>query len=126
VSDFESRTLRRIDPDTLEVSTVLGVDSTEGLAAGPAELSLLSFPTGLSAQDDAHLLVAEFGSHVVRRVAVDDFGSAYVVGIAGLGGGLTDDPVPLADATLLEPDDAAAAGDDVVVLSDGAVWLARP
>jgi hypothetical protein len=35
-------------------------------------------------------------------------------------------PTPIEDATLLEPQDVAAAGDDLVIVSDGAVWLARP
>lgn len=35
-------------------------------------------------------------------------------------------PVPIAAATLLEPQDVALAGDSLVMVSDGAVWLARP
>ena len=42
------------------------------------------------------------------------------------GGLATGVPVPIADATLLEPQDVAVAGDALVVLSDAAVWVARP
>jgi DNA-binding beta-propeller fold protein YncE len=128
LADAESHTLRRIDPITGETTTALGTDSFPGVSDGPSATALLSTPLGVRASADGSLLfVAEAGSSLVRRVKLESLDSLFIVGRMDLAGGLgTQVPTPIEDATLLEPQDVAAAGDDLVIVSDGAVWLARP
>lgn len=128
LADAESHTLRRIDPSTGDTTTALGTDGFPGVSDGPPGTALLSTPLGVRASADGALLfVAEAGSSLVRRIKVESLDSLFIVGRTDLAGGLgTQVPTPIEDATLLEPQDVAAAGDDLVIVSDGAVWLARP
>lgn len=128
VADYESHTIRRVDLGTGEVTTLIGTDGLEGAVAGPASFAALSYPSGLCVSEDGgRLFVAEEGGSLVREVALADGTSRFVVGGTGVAGGLpTGVPVAIAEATLLEPQDVDVAGDRLVVLSDGAVWLVRP
>lgn len=123
VSDFEAHTIRALELATGEVTTAIGVDGFEGFIEGGAADALLASPSGLSSSaDGGAIFVAETGSHVVRRLAVGDHSSRFVVGRAGEGGGLaTGQAFSYAEATLLAPEDVAAFGLDLVVLSDHGV-----
>ncbi len=128
VSDFEAHTIRALDIETFEVTTVHGTDGFAGFAEGAAEFALLSGPSGLSASPDGSaIFVAETDSQVVRRISTDTHGSRFVVGKASLGSGQgTGRALSYEDATLLEPQDVATAAHadgvlDLVVLSDHGV-----
>ena len=123
VSDFEAHTIRALDMATLEVTTAIGEDAFEGFIEGPAQTALLSSPSGLaSSADGAAVFIAESGTHVVRRLLVEDHSSRFVVGQVGQGGGMaTGESLSYAEATLLAPEDVAAFGLDLVVLSDHGV-----
>lgn len=128
VADYQAHTIRRVALPGGETSTLLGTDGVAGAVGGPADFAALSSPTGLAASADGVLLwVTEEGGHVVREIVVADGSSRLLIGNGVAAGGLaTGVPVPIADATLLEPQDVAVAGDTLVVLSDAAVWVARP
>lgn len=128
VADYESHTIRRVELSTGATTTLLGTDGFEGAAAGPPEFAALSFPSGLSVSaDGARLFVTEEGGNLLREVTLADGSSRFVVGGSGTWGGLPSGlPVPIAEATLLEPQDVDVAGDGLVLLSDTAVWLVRP
>ena len=128
VSDFASHTIRALDIDTFEVTTVHGTDLIEGFAEGEAEFALLSGPSGLSAAPDGSaIFVAETDSQVVRRISTTTHSSRFVVGKASLGSGQgTGRPLPYDEATLLDPPDVATAAHadgvlDLIVLCDHGV-----
>lgn len=128
VADYGAHILRLVELATGEVSTLLGVDGFEGAAAGPAEFATLASPTGLALSGDgSRLFVAEETGHVLRELVLADGSSRFVAGQPGVAGGMaTGVPVPLAEATLLEPQDVGVLGDRLLVLSDSAVWLVSP
>ncbi|MBI1946434.1 MAG: hypothetical protein HYS27_12100 [Deltaproteobacteria bacterium] len=128
VADYEAHTIRRVALEDGTTTTLLGTDGVEGAVGGPADFAALSLPTGLTASADGTLLYGvEEGGHVLREIVIADGSSRLLVGDGVAAGGLpTGVPVPIADATLLEPQDVAVAGDALVIVADGAVWLARP
>ncbi|HEV2815303.1 MAG TPA: RHS repeat-associated core domain-containing protein, partial [Solirubrobacteraceae bacterium] len=75
----------------------------------------LSFPEGLAATEEGHLLVADSSAHVIRRIAED--GTTTVVagtGAAGYGG----DGGPATAAVLNHPSDVAVTRDGSVLVAD--------
>ncbi len=124
VTDYEAHTLRRIELPGGATSTLLGSDGLAGAVGGPPSFAALSLPSGLAASaNGSRLYVAEEGGNVLRVVELADGTSRLLVGNGVSAGGLpTTVPVPIADATLLAPQDVAPAGDDLVILADTAVW----
>jgi hypothetical protein len=73
------------------------------------------------------LYVAETGGQTIRRVDLVTFESRYVVGDPLLSGALpAGSTVSLAGAPILNPNDVAVVGDDIVIVGDTTVVAARP
>jgi len=129
VAENEGHVVSRVD-DAGTVTVALGTRGFSGVVAGDAAVALLFAPSGLFAVDDEDgpaLYVAETGGQVVRRVDRRDRSSRIVVGQTASSGALpAGSRVTLAEATLLNPLDVLVRGDDVIVVGDTTIAVARP
>ncbi len=127
VAEWRNHTIRRIDLDTREVTTVAGTppDGTQpqyGFSGdgGPAVGAKLNFPTGVALAEDGTLYIADSTNHVIRRVKPDGVIDT-VAGTAPVGGvpqsGFDGDGAPGLEAHLALPYGVAVA-------PDGKVWIA--
>ena len=130
VSENENHTVDRVDVVTGAVTVVVGTPGFQGFIDGDAAVALLSFPSSLHAATEGGLdvlYVAETGGQVIRRVALADFSSEFVVGDPLLSGALPPGArVNLADAPILNPQDVAVVGNDLVIAGDTTVQIVKP
>ncbi len=130
VSDNEDHTLSEVDVAAGTSEIILGTSGFQGSADGDAAVALLSFPAGMASRLEGGvpvLYVAETGGQVVRRVDLSTMSSLYVVGDPFLSGALpAASRVALDQAPLLNPNDVAVVGDDIVIAGETQVLVARP
>jgi DNA-binding beta-propeller fold protein YncE len=128
VSDYDSGTIRLVDPDSGCVDTLAGKDMADWiLTDGTGSEARFSGPLGLGAMSDGRVLVADSQSGVYRAV---DIGSGSVQTWIGDGrkpGSLAPGASgPGYEVTFSQPE-AIAVGDDVVLaLAEGAVYRFSP
>jgi len=116
VADSRNHVVRRIDlsvnPPTID--RYVGIPETSGFVDGPADVALFNFPTGVYADTDGAVYVADTGNQAVRRI--DQVGRVTTIagtGIAGFNG----DNRPATQARLNNPN-------GVVVHPDGRIFIA--
>ena len=127
-TDYARHVLWRIDRQAGTAEVALGEDGFMGSVDGAKAAALLAMPSGLGvAADGDALLLAETASQTVRRIELDDFHSTFVAGLTTRSGGLPPGTeLPLDEAPLLNPQDALAFGDQIVILSGASVLVAAP
>lgn len=120
ISDMRNHTIRRIDWDTKQVSTVAGTGkpgfSGDG---GPATQALLAQPHAVALDGDRGFLICDIGNHRVRAV---DFKTGLISTVAGNGQRqLTPDGAPIAGTPLNGPRTLAidADGNVIIALREG-------
>ena len=91
---------------------VAGGGATSGTTEGSAGSALFNTPAGITmAPDNTYLLVAEFGSHRIRKVMLNDASTSTFAGATNASSGTTDNT----STTLARFD----SPEDVVMSSDG-------
>jgi sugar lactone lactonase YvrE len=120
ISDMRTQTIRRIDWQTKQVSTVAGTGKP-GFAGdgGPATAALLDYPISVVLDGDAALLICDIKNHRVRRA---DMTSGIIQTVAGNGEKKpTPDGAPVAGTPLNGPRTLAveADGNVIIVLREG-------
>jgi DNA-binding beta-propeller fold protein YncE len=125
--DVNGNVVRAVRLTTGAVTTLVGVANQAGVADGTFEEARLSGPWGLAFSPAGHLLVAELRNGVVRRIDLDAERVSVWLGDPERRGNLPYGlRVPIADAILNSPAAIAVAGEDLVLLSEDAVLVARP
>ncbi|KAG9390248.1 NHL repeat [Carpediemonas membranifera] len=79
ISDRDNHAIRRIEPHSFAVSTVVGSGSP-GFTDGPLTHAMLASPYGLAVFDDSTVLFTEYDNNCVRRL---DLRAGVVTTIAG-------------------------------------------
>jgi DNA-binding beta-propeller fold protein YncE len=129
VAENADHVLSRVDVDGT-ITVALGVRGFAGRVAGDPAVALLDGPSSLHSVVEggvAVLYVAETGGQLVRRVVLGDRSSRIVVGSPTSSGALPAGArVGLAEATLLNPLDVVTVDDDMVIVGDTTVVVARP
>lgn len=120
ISDMRTQTIRRIDWQTKQVSTVAG-SGKPGFAGdgGPATAALLDYPISVVLDGDDAMLICDIKNHRVRRV---DLKSGIIQTVAGNGERKpTPDGAPVAGTPLNGPRTLAveADGNVIIVLREG-------
>lgn len=116
VSDQEGHTIRQVDLDAVQVSTLSGTGEP-GYGDGPGERSLFDTPRGLAVDAEGSVLyVADEGNHVIRRIRLPDGVTETLIGAAGEAG-FQDGP--LGEARLRSPAGLALAGKYLYVADRG-------
>jgi DNA-binding beta-propeller fold protein YncE len=130
VSENENQTIDRVDVVSGAVSVVLGTAGFQGSIDGDAAVALLSFPSSLHVATEGGLdvlYIAETGGQVIRRVDLADFSSRFVVGSIAASGALPPGArVSLEGAPIINPQDVAVVGPDLVIVGDTTVQLVKP
>ncbi|WP_426752627.1 hypothetical protein [Myxococcus sp. Y35] len=128
VVDASAQTLRVITLATGEVTTIAGTDETTGVVDGPVAEALFKYPASLALNAaGTHLYVADNGNHVIRRVDLAAGTVSTWLGNAVRSGGIgPGQRLPFREATLYFPQALAVGARDVAILSESAVYLARP
>jgi sugar lactone lactonase YvrE len=138
VADQQNHAIRTINPDTNEVCTVAGTGRSGYNDTGNSRefAPTFSFPNGVAVDAAGTIFVTENGNNVVRRIVRGAGGALTVDTLAG-----TTDPIEESDrqnrlnSTRLglegfrdgRADNAAfRSPDEIVVASDGAIYLADP
>ena len=71
VADYENHLIRTIDVGSQQVTTLAGLNGTDGYANGFGTNALFNYPTAVSISEDSMILfVGEEMSHCVRMIAV--------------------------------------------------------
>jgi len=68
VADPQGQTIRRIDPATTAVTTFAGLGGTEGHVDGQGGEARFNGPSGLAADPEGNLYVADTGNHAIRML----------------------------------------------------------
>lgn len=85
VTDMGSHLLRKLD--SMNVATVLGINSGGGYAEGGPGVAQFKSPTGLFALDANTLLLTDSGNHMIRRISLGTMASTMALaGAAGVTG----------------------------------------
>ena len=84
-SDLQSHTIRKIDVDTGEVTTLAGLAGNGGTADGLGSMARFYQPADV-AVDGNRLYVADSGNHTIRMVDLSDGSVTTVFGRAGISG----------------------------------------
>ena len=103
VCETTSHVIRRIDPETQQVTTVAGTGGKSGYAGdgGPAKQALLHEPYEVRFDRDGHMFFVEMKGEVVRRV---DASTGIISTVAGNGtAGFSGDGGPATKAQLKQP-----------------------
>ena len=69
VADTHNHSVRQIDLDTLEVTTIAGQSGASGYSDETASKARFSFPKGI-VSDGNNLYVVDFGNHRIRKVSL--------------------------------------------------------
>jgi len=88
VADTGNAAVRRIDLDTLEVTTLAGVPGTAGDLDGAPGTALLNAPAGLAwaGNDLSQLYLADAGNHSIRRISLQGEVATLAGGPGGAAG----------------------------------------
>lgn len=85
VTDMGSHLLRKLD--SMNVTTVLGINSGGGYAEGGPGVAQFKSPAGLFALDANTLLLTDSGNHLIRRISLGTMASTVALaGAAGVTG----------------------------------------
>ncbi len=128
VADATAQTLRAITLATGEVTTVAGQDRTTGVVDGTVAEALFKGPSGVALNAaGTRLYVADSGNHVIRSVNLEAGTVSTWLGNPVRSGGIgPGQRVAFRAATLYYPQAVAVGEQDVALLSDNGVYLARP
>jgi sugar lactone lactonase YvrE len=116
---IDHHTVRRVDRDTLTITTVAGTgESGYSGDGGPAVDATLREPRALGFDRHGNLFIADSLNNVVRRVDVE---TGVITTVAGDGGwwlGPATDGIPATDESLSPPHGVAVADDGTLYLSE--------
>ncbi|WP_326685825.1 hypothetical protein OIE63_00920 [Streptomyces sp. NBC_01795] len=116
IADYWNHRIRRIAPDGV-ITTVAGTgDPGYDGDGGPALEARFTEPRGLAFDASGNLYVAEWGGHLVRRIAAEDGTISTVAGTGEPADG--PDGVPGPECALHHPIDLAAGADGRVYIAD--------
>jgi NHL repeat len=100
IADFGNHVVRKVSADGVITRIAGSVRPGKSGDDGRATYAQLAWPEGLAVTGDGGFLVADFGSHVVRKVSAD----GVITRVAGTGRpGNTGDDGPAIDAQLNNP-----------------------
>jgi streptogramin lyase len=68
ITDTANQTIRRINPDTGEVTTIAGVVGVTGHTDGPGNAATFFQPNGIAVDNAGNLFIADQFNHVIRKV----------------------------------------------------------
>jgi sugar lactone lactonase YvrE len=117
VLDQANQRVRRIDPTTRIITTVVGTGAVGYLGdGGPALLATLYYPYGLAFDPAGRLLVADKEHDRVRRV---DLGTGVISTVAGTVQGFAGDNGPAVEARLFYPRGVGSDALGNIYIADG-------
>ncbi len=100
IADSNNHRIRKVDLQTLTITTVAGNGSPELSGDhGPAMLAGLNNPQGIAVDPLGNLLVADTYNHVVRRIGID----GIITTVGGSTAGLSGDGGPATSAQISLP-----------------------
>jgi hypothetical protein len=116
IADSGNHTVRKVSSEGV-ISRVAGITGVAGAGGdgGPATEATLHTPSGLAGTLDGGFLIADWGTHTVRKVSTD--GVITRVAGTGVAGGEGDDG-PATEAMLNRPHGVAATGDGGFLIAD--------
>lgn len=113
VADSSNHRIRKIDKNTLRVSTVAG-SSSIGFVDGPALSSAFNTPGYIKFDQDSNLIIADSENHKLRKL---DFANDKVSTLAGLGiAGYKDSK--LSEALMIRPRGLAIKNSEIYISED--------
>lgn len=83
IADTENHAIRRLDPQTGELSTLVGVPGQAGSsdsAGAPGGMPRFFSPTGLALDGQGSLYVADYGNHRIRKVSLSNLSVQTLAG----------------------------------------------
>ena len=100
IADSNNHRIRKVDLQTLTITTVAGNGSSELSGDdGPAIQAGLNNPQGIAVDPAGNMLVADTYNHVVRRIGID----GIITTVAGSAAGLSGDGGPATSAQISLP-----------------------
>ena len=113
IGDTSNHRIRRVSPAGT-ITTVAG--TTQGLSGdgGPATAAQLTFPSGVAVTADGGFLIADSGTHRVRRVSP----AGTITTVAGTTQGSSGDGGPATAAQLTFPSGVAVTADGGFLIAD--------
>jgi sugar lactone lactonase YvrE len=112
LSDYRNHRLMLLEPQTGELTTLAG-NGCPGFADGQGTAAQFNVPYGVAVRPDGAIVVADWGNHLLRTVALD----GTVVTLAGDGtSGMVDGPA--AQARFYLPEAVAVDGAGAIYVSD--------
>ncbi|HJL18243.1 MAG TPA: hypothetical protein RMH99_21445 [Sandaracinaceae bacterium LLY-WYZ-13_1] len=125
--DFFAAVVRAIDTDTTEVTTLAGLAGERGVADGALADARFGGPWDLVLSPSGDLMVADLRNGLVRRIDLEaGMVDTWIGNVAIAGNPPAGMRWSLSDATLYFPGALARAGEDLVILAEDAVLVARP
>ena len=116
LSDWHHHVVRRFDPASGRIETIAGIGRRAFTGKGPARVSGLSTPLGMSMDRDDNLYIADYGNNMVRRI---DAQSGEISTVAGSGErGYSGDGGQAVFARLNRPYNVYADDDGGLFISD--------